>query len=148
MTFLSEGDRMSENGADGIIVVGASAAGLRAAARARRRLPKASITVIDEGAFISYSACGLPYYVSGDIDRADKLRETAYGVTRDPDYFRSAKGVLVVTRTRVERIDRETRKVFCISVDTGEKSNYSYDKLVLYERVALGVSRSGCVRRR
>ena len=122
---------MSGNGTDRIIVVGASAAGLRAAARARRRLPNASITVIDEDTFISYAACGMPYFISGDIPSADKLRETAYGVIRDPDFFRSTKGVEVVTETRVERIDRSARKVFCRSVKTDETSEYSYDKLVL-----------------
>ena len=82
---------MSENRTSRIVIVGASAAGLRAAARARRRLPAARILVIDQGAFISYGACGMPYFVSGDIQSVDKLRETPYGLIRDPDFFRSAK---------------------------------------------------------
>ncbi len=79
---------MSENHCMRIIVVGASAAGLRAAARARRRLPDARIFVIDQSTLISYGACGMPYYVSGDIHSADKLRETPWGLIRDPAYFR------------------------------------------------------------
>ncbi|MEE9491341.1 MAG: FAD-dependent oxidoreductase [Dehalococcoidia bacterium] len=122
---------MSENHCMRIIVVGASAAGLRAAARARRRLPDARILVIDQSTLISYGACGMPYFVSGDIHSADKLRETPYGLIRDPAYFRSAKDVEVITETRVERIDRSARKVFCRSTKTGEASEYSYDKLVL-----------------
>jgi NADPH-dependent 2,4-dienoyl-CoA reductase/sulfur reductase-like enzyme/rhodanese-related sulfurtransferase len=73
----------------------------------------------------------MPYFVSGDIHSADKLRETPYGLIRDPVYFRSAKDVEVITETRVERIDRSARKVFCRSTKTGEASEYSYDKLVL-----------------
>ena len=122
---------MSENQTTRIIVVGASAAGLRAAARARRRLPNAQILVIDKESFISYGACGMPYFVSGDIPSANKLRETPYGLIRDPDFFRLVKGLDVITETRLERIDRDARKVFCQSVKTGEKSEYSYDKLVL-----------------
>ncbi len=122
---------MSETQCMRIIVVGASAAGLRAAARARRRLPDARILVIDQSTLISYGACGMPYFVSGDIHSADKLRETPYGLIRDPAYFRSAKDVEVITETRVERIDRSARKVFCRSTKTGEASEYSYDKLVL-----------------
>ncbi len=114
-----------------IIVVGASAAGLRAAARARRRLPSAEVLVIDQDRFISYAACGMPYFVSGDIHSADKLRETPHGLIRDPAYFRSAKDIEVITETRVERIDRSARKVFCRSEETGEASEHSYDKLVL-----------------
>ena len=122
---------MSENQCMRIIVVGASAAGLRAAARARRRLPDARILVIDQSTLISYGACGMPYFVSGDIHSADKLRETPHGLIRDPAYFRSAKDIEVITETRVERIDRSARKVFCRSEKTGEASEYSYDKLVL-----------------
>lgn len=114
-----------------IVVVGANAAGLRAAARAKRLLPNASVTVIDRGKFISYGACGMPYFVSGDIGSADKLRETAYGVIRDPEFFRKAKGLDVVIETEVESIDRDARKVICKSLATGQTSEYPYDKLVL-----------------
>jgi len=122
---------MRENQGRQIIVVGASAAGLRAAARARRRLPAAKVLVIEQDTYISYAACGMPYYVSGDIQNVDKLRETAYGLVRDPEFFRSAKGLEVITETRVERIDTDARKVFCRSIKTGEAIEYSYDKLVL-----------------
>jgi NADPH-dependent 2,4-dienoyl-CoA reductase/sulfur reductase-like enzyme/rhodanese-related sulfurtransferase len=122
---------MSENKPTRIIVVGASAAGLRAAARARRRLPAASVLVIDEGSVISYGACGMPYFVSGDIQSADRLRQTPWGIIRDPDFFRSAKDIAVVPETRVERIDRSAHKVFCRSTNTGEESEYQYDRLVL-----------------
>jgi NADPH-dependent 2,4-dienoyl-CoA reductase/sulfur reductase-like enzyme/rhodanese-related sulfurtransferase len=73
----------------------------------------------------------MPYFVSGDIQSVDKLRETPYGLIRDPDFFRSAKGLEVITETKVERIDRDARKVFCKSMSTGEASVYAYDKLVL-----------------
>ncbi len=122
---------MTESQTSRIVIVGASAAGLRAAARARRRLPDAKILVIDRGSYISYGACGMPYFVSGDIPNVNKLRETPYGLIRDPDFFKTAKGVEVITEIRVERIDRDARKVFCTSVRTGEASEYSYDKLVL-----------------
>ena len=114
-----------------IVAVGANAAGLRAAARAKRLLPNTDVTVIDRGKFISYGACGMPYLVSGDIETADKLRETAYGVIRDPDFFRKAKGLEVVVQTEVERIDRDTHRVVCKSLLTGETKDYPYDKLIL-----------------
>ena len=122
---------MSRSDSIRIVVVGANAAGLRAASRSKRLLPKANITVLDHGQFISYGACGMPYFVSGDIGSADKLRETAYGVIRDPDFFRKAKGLEVVIQTEVERIDRQARKVICRSILSGETKEYPYDKLVL-----------------
>jgi NADPH-dependent 2,4-dienoyl-CoA reductase/sulfur reductase-like enzyme/rhodanese-related sulfurtransferase len=122
---------MNKKDAIRIVAVGANAAGLRAAARAKRLLPDAAVTVIDRGKFISYGACGMPYLVSGDIEAADKLRETAYGVIRDPDFFRKAKGLEVVIQTEVERIDREARKILCKSLLNGEIIEYPYDKLIL-----------------
>ena len=114
-----------------IVTIGANAAGLRAAARAKRLLPDAAVTVIDRGKFISYGACGMPYLVSGDIEAADKLRETAYGIIRDPDFFWKAKGLEVVIQTEADRIDRGNCRVLCKSLLTGKTKAYPYDKLIL-----------------
>ncbi len=114
-----------------IVVIGGSAAGMRAAARARRLLPDASIIVIDESEFISYGACGMPYVVSGDIGTVKALRETSYGQVRDISFFNGTKGFEVYTQTWVEKIDREACKVFCQSLTTSEKIEYEYDRLVL-----------------
>ncbi len=122
---------MAENRSKDIIVIGASAAGLRAAARARRLLPDAKILVIDRDSFISYGACGMPYFVSGDIHSADRLRETPYGIVRDTDFFRKSKGLEVIIETTVERIDCENKQVYCRSLKNGETSEYCYHKLVL-----------------
>ncbi|UCG84166.1 MAG: FAD-dependent oxidoreductase, partial [Dehalococcoidia bacterium] len=122
---------MAENRSKDIIVIGASAAGLRAAARARRLLPDAKILVIDRDSFISYGACGMPYFVSGDIHSADRLRETPYGIVRDTDFFRKSKGLEVIIETTVERIDCENKQVYCRSLKNGETSEYRYYKLVL-----------------
>lgn len=122
---------MSKNDAIRIVAIGANAAGLRAAARAKRLLPNAAVTVIDQGKFISYGACGMPYFVSGDIGAADKLRETAYGVIRDPEFFRKAKGLEVIIQTVAERIDRVAHKVITKSLATGETREFPYDKLIL-----------------
>ncbi|MHC4943297.1 MAG: FAD-dependent oxidoreductase [Planctomycetota bacterium] len=122
---------MSDSGALKIVVVGASAAGLRAASRARRLNPEARVVVLDQDTFISYGACGMPYFVSGDIERADKLRETAYGLIRDPEFFRTAKDIEVLTGVRVEQIDRDGRQVLCKDKNTGEDKAFPYDRLVL-----------------
>lgn len=43
-----------------IVIIGGVAAGLKAAAKARRCDPHADITVVEKGNLISYGACGLP----------------------------------------------------------------------------------------
>ena len=122
---------MSENAPVKIVVIGASAAGLRAAARARRRNPRAEVTVIDRDSIISYGACGMPYFVSGDIENAKKLRATPYGTIRDPDFFRAAKDIEVLTETEVVKIDRNAHKIHCRDLKSNEEKGITYDKLVV-----------------
>ncbi len=114
-----------------IVVIGASAAGLKAAARAKRLMPEAQVTVLDERSFISYGACGLPYYLSGDIEDLDKLRQTAYGLVRDPDYFARVKGLDVHTRVRAVRFDPKAKRVEAVDLGSNERPVFDYDKLVI-----------------
>ena len=50
---------------DRLLVIGADAAGMAAAAQARRRAPEMEIVAIEAGRWTSYSACGIPYVVGG-----------------------------------------------------------------------------------
>ena len=114
-----------------IVVIGAAAAGLRAAARARRLMPEAEIVVLDASEVISYGACGLPYFVSGDIQGINALRATAWGALRDPEFFAAAKGLDVRTGQRVTALDRDGRSVRFIDGASGEQQSLPYDKLVI-----------------
>ena len=114
-----------------IVVIGAAAAGLRAAARAKRLMPEAEITVLDAAEVISSGACGLPYFVSGDIQGLKALRATAWGAVRDPQFFAAAKALDVRTRKRVTAIDREGRKVRFVDTAGGEEQSLAYDRLVI-----------------
>lgn len=114
-----------------IVVIGAAAAGLRAAARAKRLMPEAEVTVLDAAEVISYGACGLPYFVSGDIPALKALRATAWGVVRDPEFFAAAKALDVRTGQRVTAIDRESRTVRFVDAASGEERSLPYDRLVI-----------------
>jgi NADPH-dependent 2,4-dienoyl-CoA reductase/sulfur reductase-like enzyme/rhodanese-related sulfurtransferase len=122
---------LSESNPQRIVIVGASAAGLKAAARARRLLPNAVVTILDERDFVSYGACGLPYYLSGDVEDLDALRKTNYGAVRDPEYFSTVKGLHVQTGFRVERLDPAARQIFVRDLQGEGESVLSYDALVL-----------------
>lgn len=113
-----------------ILVIGAVALGPKAASRLRRLNPDAAITMIDENEFISFGGCGIPYYVSGEVNSLDALRATTYGTVRDPGYFEE-KGIATRNRTRAISIDRAARTVLVEHLPTGEKSTLPYDKLVL-----------------
>lgn len=114
-----------------ILVIGARAAGLKAACRVKRLLPAADVTVLEEGHYISYASCGLPYFLSADVEDFRQLLSTPYNVERTPEYFASAKDVQVLTGIRAERIDTSEKKVQCKDVASGKPSEFSYDKLVL-----------------
>lgn len=114
-----------------IVVIGGVACGPKAAARARRREPDADITIIERGDLLSYAGCGMPYYIQGAIETADELMSTAGGVVRDAAFFDSVKGIKVMGRTLAESIDRERQVVEMVSLETAEKSQVPYDKLVL-----------------
>lgn len=114
-----------------IVVIGANAAGAKAASKAKRINPKAEVTVIDRGNFISYGACGIPYYVSDTVPQLKELMTTPVGVVRDPAFFQKVKGVAVRINTEVTGIDRAAQVVRLFDRTTGEESVLEYDRLVL-----------------
>ena len=114
-----------------IVVVGGVAAGPKAAARARRLLPNAEITVIERGELLSYAGCGMPYYIQGKVKEINELMNTPAGVTRDVVFFQKVKNINVLNRTLATRIDRQAKTVEVACIDTGERQVIPYDKLVL-----------------
>src|SRR6266496_2761371 len=114
-----------------IVVIGANAAGAKAASKAKRINPLAEITVVDQGNFISYGACGIPYYISGVVADVKELMSTPVGVVRDPVFFKKVKGVNVITGTRATGIDRAAKLVTLVDTQSGETSTMEYDRLIL-----------------
>lgn len=114
-----------------ILVIGGVAAGLKAAAKARRCDSEASITVLERGKIISYGACGMPYYVGGDVADINDLMKTPAGVVRSPGYFKNAKDITVFSQTEATSIDRASKVVKVKNHATGEEDTLPYDKLVI-----------------
>ena len=112
-----------------VVIVGASAAGLRCACRLRRLQPEWSITVVDANEIFSYGACGLPYVLSGDIDELMALRRTVYGAERDVDYFANVKGIEVLAPWRATAVDPEALTLH-IEGEEGER-DLEWDELVI-----------------
>ena len=61
-----------------IVIIGGNAAGMSAASKARRNDPEAEIIVLEKSGDVSYGACGLPYYISGEIEKAESLIAVPY----------------------------------------------------------------------
>ncbi|MFF4368098.1 FAD-dependent oxidoreductase [Streptomyces sp. NPDC001594] len=109
-----------------LVVVGGDAAGMSAASQARRlKGPgELEITAFERGHFTSYSACGIPYWVGGQVAERDEL------IARTPEEHR-ARGIDLRTRTEVLELDLAGRRVRARDLDSGEESWTGWDKLVL-----------------
>lgn len=114
-----------------VVVIGANACGAKAGCRIKRINPRAEVILIDKDELISYGACGIPYYVSGDIPDESALRSTSYHLVRDKKFFTEAKGLKVLTRTLAEDIDRKRKTVKVRYLDSGKTEEINYDKLVI-----------------
>jgi CoA-dependent NAD(P)H sulfur oxidoreductase len=103
-----------------LVVVGGVAAGLSAAARARRVDPRLEIIVLEKGPVVSYGACGLPYFVEGRVASASQL------ITYTPEYFRKERNIDVRIHSRVTAISHPRREVV---LENGTR--VAYERLVI-----------------
>ncbi|MEU3775591.1 FAD-dependent oxidoreductase [Streptomyces sp. NPDC032472] len=112
--------------AERLVVVGGDAAGMSAASQARRLKGPAElqITAFERGHFTSYSACGIPYWIGGQVPDRDRL------IARTPEEHR-ARGIDLRTRTEVVELDPAAARVRVRDLDSGAESWTGYDKLVL-----------------
>ncbi|RNE93720.1 FAD-dependent oxidoreductase [Marichromatium sp. AB32] len=114
-----------------IVVIGGSAAGPKAAAKARRLDEHAAITLIQKEADLSMASCGFPYYVGGVFDDRNQLICTPAGIVRDPNFFQKAKAIEALVETEATHIDRAAKTVTCTHLPSGESRTLSYDRLVI-----------------
>lgn len=108
-----------------IVIIGAVAAGTAAAAKASRNDPKAEIVLYEKDRDISYSACGLPYFIAGEVKDIGEL------VPRDAASFKEAYGVDVFTEHEALSVDGQLRTLQVKNLRTGEVFEDRYDRLIL-----------------
>ncbi len=114
-----------------IIVIGGSAAGAKAAAKARRLDEFAEITLVQKSHDLSMASCGYPYYVGGLFNDRNQLLCTPAGVVRDPVFFDKAKAIKALVETEVVAINRQNKQVLCRDLKTGSELILGYDKLII-----------------
>jgi NADPH-dependent 2,4-dienoyl-CoA reductase/sulfur reductase-like enzyme len=109
-----------------VLVVGADATGMSAASQALRRAGSNTLAVMafERGSHVSYSACGIPYWVAGDVCGPDAL------IARSAAEHR-ANGIDVRLRTEVTEIDLDARTVCAAPLDGGATYQVGFDDLVL-----------------
>lgn len=107
-----------------IVIIGGVAAGAKAAAKSRRMQPNAEIDIYTQDTHVSYSACGLPYYIEGNFEDWKKL------LIRSVEEFEKSN-IHVHLLNRVTKIIPMDKKIIVKDLNTKEIKEVSYDKLVI-----------------
>lgn len=108
-----------------ILIIGGVAAGTSAAAKARRNNEECGITIYERSGYISYSGCGMPYYIGGEVEDAREL------TPRGPEFFKTKYNVDVFLYHEVLAIDPRAKKLKIKNLETGGVFEDGYDKLVI-----------------
>lgn len=108
-----------------LVVIGAVAAGTSAAAKARRNNEDAEIVIYERDSYISYSGCGMPYYLGGEVDEAEKL------TPRDPAFFKGKYNIDILTGHEVVAINSEAKTLEVRELSTGKMIEDTYDTLII-----------------
>ncbi len=105
-----------------IVIIGAVAAGAKAAAKIKRLLPDSSVKIFTQDSHVSYSSCGLPYYIEGNFSDYTAL------LVRSPEEF-EASGINVHLNTYVDKILPDKNEIIVCSENNSE--TVPYDKLII-----------------
>lgn len=108
-----------------LIIIGAVAAGTSAAAKARRNKEDAEIVIYEKDSFISYSGCGMPYYIGDEIKSVDEL------IPRNPAFFKSKYNVDIFTLHEVMSINTDKKTLEIKNLTTQEIFTDKYDRLII-----------------
>jgi len=104
------------------VAIGGDAAGLSAASKCKRENPDRDVIVFEKGSWVSYSHCGMPYFVKGEIDRLDDL------LSLSPDEI-DERGIDLRRGHEVVEIDTGAQVV---TVETdGERIEQPYGDLLI-----------------
>ena len=107
-----------------LVVIGGVAAGMSAASRARRLRPDVEVVVFEKGGDVSYGACLMPYFISGQIEKREDL------IQYHADFFRRERGIDVRLNSPVTAVDPR-RKTVTFRDPAGKEDHLDFDALVL-----------------
>lgn len=107
-----------------VVIIGGIGAGMSVAAKAQRENPEANITVIEKENYISFGACGLPYYLGKQFD------DPNYMFARTPEQIEQS-GINLLLETEAINIEFDKKEIEVRSLKTKEISIIPYDRLVI-----------------
>lgn len=107
-----------------IVIIGGVAAGMSAAAKAKRLDPELEIVVYEKTDVVSWGACGMPYYV-GDFYQDPKIM-----IARDIAQFQK-DGINIKPLHEVIKVDTNSKTLLALNLETNEKIEDFYDELII-----------------
>lgn len=107
-----------------IVIIGGVAAGTKAAAKSKRMLPDADVHIYTQDTHVSYSSCGLPYYIAGDFADWQKL------IVRTKEEFEKS-GIEIHLQNRVTKILPMDKKILVKDLVKNSCNFIEYDKLII-----------------
>lgn len=107
-----------------LVVIGGGAAGMSAAAKARRVQRDLEIVVYEQSGYVSYGACGFPYVIKGEIPRIEDV------IVRTPEEF-ARSNIQAHVRHQVLAIDPQAHSVQVRNLATGAEFSKRWDRLIL-----------------
>lgn len=105
-----------------IVIIGGVAAGSKAAAKIKRLLPDANVTIYTDDTHVSYSSCGLPYFIEGNFTDYRML------LVRSVEEFKTS-GIDVYLESKVEKILTKQNQI--LVSNHNEAFLVKYDKLII-----------------
>jgi NADPH-dependent 2,4-dienoyl-CoA reductase/sulfur reductase-like enzyme len=108
-----------------LIIIGGDAAGMTAASKVRREQPERQILVFEKSRFTSYSACGIPYYISGVVETYDEL------IVRSPSEFKDKYNIDVKTLHKVLEVDTDGKRLRVLDIEKKTEFWEPYDQLLI-----------------
>ncbi len=106
-----------------LIIIGGDGAGMGAASQARRINENISIAVFEKGEFVSYAACGIPYYISGEIKNYNSL------IAIDKDEYINKRKIEIKILSEVTEVDFKNRALTV--KNENNITRYTYDRLII-----------------
>ena len=107
-----------------VVVIGGVAAGMSAASKIKRIDKDTEVVVYEKGGYLSYGACGLPYYVGGFNDDHTKM------IARSKEEFEKS-GIKTHLHHEVLKVVPEEKKLLVRNYETGDIFIDTYDKLMV-----------------
>ncbi|MCX7908185.1 MAG: FAD-dependent oxidoreductase [Ignavibacteria bacterium] len=113
-----------------VVIIGGMAAGCKVASRLRRLNSEVEIIILEQLPIVSFGACGMPFFIGGEIDNFEDLMTTSWGTLRSPEFFWNAKKIKVLVETTCTKI-LPTKNQVEILDHYGKQATLDYDYLVI-----------------